>query len=99
MHDLAFQIIAMIIGGAVLGIGGFILVLLWNLRAEWILDHAWQKTAQSQLVAFGDRFDKHGKQFEEMMLKLNGLDGRLTNLEHPIYPLRRQKPKIKNGEH
>lgn len=84
MHDLVFQIISIIIGGAVLGIGGFMLTLLWNFRKEWILHQAWQETAQETLV-------EQGKNIKDLVYKFGGLDGRITKIEHPVYPLRRGK--------
>lgn len=97
MHDIIFQIVAIVISGAILGLSGFGAKMLWDLREQWILDHAWQKTAQDTLLKFGSKFDDHNTKFETVMIKLNGLDGRITSVEHPLYPLPRRTKRQTGG--
>lgn len=93
MQEFWAQTSAIIFGGAILALLTFVAALMWNLRRDWILDHAWQKEAQKTLEAFGKRFEDHGNQFADLLVKLGGMDTRLTNIEHPIYPIRRPRAK------
>lgn len=78
MQEIWTQTLSIIFGGAILALLTFVSALMWNLRKQWILDHAWQKEAQRTLMNYGDKF-------EAIMLKLNGIDSRVTAVEHPAY--------------
>lgn len=78
MDQFFLGTLEIIFGGAVLGLLTFVAALLWNLRKEWILDHVWQKEAQKTLFEYGEKF-------KQIMLKFEGIDSRLTDIEHPSF--------------
>ena len=94
MHDFWVGTLEIFFGGAALALLSFICLLMWNLRKEWILDHAWQKIAQETLEAHAKKFEEGNKLFSDIMYRLNSYDGRFTNLEHPVTPLRRNQRQV-----
>lgn len=86
-HDFIFETISIILGGTVLGVGGFSLKLMWDFRRDWILDQEWREIAQKTLLT-------HTDDLKNITLKIHGLDTRITNIEHPVYQV---QPRHRNG--
>lgn len=96
MSQILNEAIAIIIGGAILGLLTFIAAQTWNIRKVWILDHKWQQEAADTLRAHNLKFEESNKNHELVMMKIGGLDGRVTAMEHPKPPVTRFKnPRVK----
>lgn len=86
MHALIFETASIVIGGAVLGIGGFSLKLMWDFREEWILDQRWRVEAQKTLA-------QHSDALETTINKVQRLENRVEYIERPnTYRLRTKRP-------